>query len=600
MAILELLDNGKSIKQLNIKQLNLLCKEIREQIVSKVSDNGGHLSSNLGTVELIVALHYVFDMETDKLLFDVGHQSYAHKILTKRYKSFETIRQKDGLSGFPDPQESEYDAFISGHAGNSIAAGLGICRARDTQSDNYFVIDVVGDASLFNGENLEAITSSSSKPNKFIVILNDNGMSISKNNNGLYKFVSKVTIKKGYGAINSFLARVFGNGIIGGFLRSVKRAIKRSISVNYVTDSIGLKYVGKFDGHDLKTLIKILNDVKKFKHPTFLHVNTIKGKGLDVAEKDSQKYHGVSKNMELSDNDFSKSVSVILSRQVEKYPNIHAITAGMIDGVGLSEFAKVNPKKVSDVGIQEEFAVTYAAGMATSGLKPIVFMYSTFLQRSYDQILHDVCMQNLPVVFCIDRAGFVGSDGKTHQGLFDLSYLSHMPNLKIIAPKDVVEFEKALEVAFELNSPVAIRYPNGKTKTYQTTKEIDSSFKFEVLSENDNKTNVILAVGPKMIDIALSVKEVSTCDIEVINSRCIKPLDGEYLDLIKDKNIIVLEENSKIGGFGSLVLSYYNDKQVFAKVTLIGAEDKFVKHATVNEQFIENNITIDNVKKYLI
>ena len=600
MAILELLDNGKSIKQLNIKQLNLLCKEIREQIVSKVSDNGGHLSSNLGTVELIVALHYVFDMETDKLLFDVGHQSYAHKILTKRNKSFETIRQKGGLSGFPDPQESEYDAFISGHAGNSIAAGLGICRARDTQSDNYFVIDVVGDASLFNGENLEAITSSSSKPNKFIVILNDNGMSISKNNNGFYKFVSKVTIRKGYGAINSFLARVFGNGIIGGFLRSVKRAIKRSISVNYVTDSIGLKYVGKFDGHDLKTLIKILNDVKKFKHPTFLHVNTIKGKGLDVAEKDSQKYHGVSKNMELSDNDFSKSVSVILSRQVEKYPNIHAITAGMIDGVGLSEFAKVNPKKVSDVGIQEEFAVTYAAGMATSGLKPIVFMYSTFLQRSYDQILHDVCMQNLPVVFCIDRAGFVGSDGKTHQGLFDLSYLSHMPNLKIIAPKDVVEFEKALEVAFELNSPVAIRYPNGKTKTFEIKQEIDSSFKFEVLSENSNKTNVILAVGPKMIDIALSVKEVSTCDIEVINARCIKPLDSEYLDLIKDKNIIILEENSKIGGFGSLVLSYYNDKQVFAKVTLIGAEDKFVKHATINEQFIENNITIDNIKKHLI
>lgn len=597
MSILEKLYSGTTLKQLNIKELNILCEEIREQIFSTVEKNGGHLSSNLGSVELTVALHYVFDIPADKLIFDVGHQSYTHKILTGRLNEFSTIRSSGGLSGFPDPTEHQSDAFIAGHAGTSISAGLGFCRSRDFYNSDYYVINLVGDASFFNGENLEALASSSVKPNKYLIVLNDNGMSINKNNNGLYSFISKVTLRRSYYKFNAFLAKVFGNSFIGKFLRKFKRFIKRSLSINTITDNLGFKYAGKFDGHNLKALIRILKDIKTLGQPTLLHVNTIKGKGYDQTEKDSSRFHGVSQNMTISKHYFASAVSDILENKIEKYPELVAITAGMKDGVGLTEFAKNHPKSFVDVGICEEHAVTLSAGMAISGSKPIVFIYSTFMQRGYDQIVHDVCLQKLPVIFCVDRAGFVGSDGKTHQGLFDLSYLSHIPNITILSPKDVFEFDNMLEYALNLSTPVAIRYPNGKINpSYPSTSDCDYS-KYEVLK--NGTSTVILAVGPRMIELAFEVQKLTSKNLEIVNARTIKPLDKDYLDSIKNRNIITLEENSKVGGFGSLVLSYYSDCETNVKVTVIGTKDEFIAHATVKEQMALNGLTAESILKHL-
>ncbi len=596
MSILEGLYNGRSIKQLNIKELNLLCDELRNKIVETVSENGGHLSSNLGVVELTVALHYVFDVDCDKFIFDVGHQSYAHKLLSGRFDNFSSLRKSGGISGFPDPSESKTDAFLTGHAGTSISAGLGYCISRDALGEDYFVVGIVGDASFFNGLNLEAISSSVNKPKKFLIILNDNGMSISKNNNGLYKLVSKITIKKTYSKFNSFLARTIGKTFIGKFLKRIKRSIKRGLSRNTISDSIGLKYVGKFDGHNIKTLIKILNDIKELEQPTLLHLTTVKGKGYEDAEKDSAKFHGVSKGITSKSNYFSGGISDILIRLKENNHLIHTITAGMKDGVGLKEFANKYPKSFIDVGIQEEYAVTLSAGMAISGTKPIVFMYSTFMQRAYDQILHDVCLQNLPVIFCIDRAGFVGSDGKTHQGLFDISYLYHIPNLKIFAPKDLVEFEKIIKYSLELNCPVAIRYPSGDFNDFNVG-NYENLSSFDTLSNGEN--NVILAVGPRMLKLAYEVKKLMSKDLSIVNARCLKPLDNDFLDKICDKNVIVLEENVRFGGFGSAIINYYSDKKMNVKVKVFAVDDTFVSHASVQEQLDDNGFTVENIIKEL-
>ena len=585
--------NHEELKKLNIKELQVLCDDLRKEIIRVVSENGGHLSSNLGSVELTVALHYVFDFEKDKILLDVGHQSYAHKILSGRDLS--NIRRSNGPSGFPDPNESKYDAFSAGHAGTSIAAGLGYCRSRDYLNEDYSVISVVGDASMFNGENLEAITSTTDKPNKFLVILNDNGMSINKNDHGLYKGISKMTLKKSYNRFNAFLSKTIGKCFIGRMLKAMKRSFKRSLSLNTVTDSIGLKYVGKFDGHDLKTLIKLLTDIKDIGVPTLLHLKTVKGKGMSVAEENSTKFHGVSKDMKLSSNYFSGGISNALEKILQKHPEITAITAGMADGTGLADFKEKHPDNFIDVGICEEYAVTLAGGMAISGTKPIVFIYSTFLQRSYDQIVNDVALQNLPVIFCLDRAGLVGSDGKTHQGAYDLSYLSHVPNLTVLAPKDLAEFELMLETAIKLNSPVAIRYPNGNSYDFKTETPFDSDLSWELLQKGDK--NVILAVGPRMIDLALKASEGT--DTAIYNARTVKPLDVAVLNSLSGKNVITLEENAEIGGFGSLVLKYFADNKIDAKTSVFGLKDAFISHASVSEQLKMNGLTVTNVNQRL-
>ncbi len=594
---LEKIKSSNDIKKLNTKELNALSDEIRQVIIDTVTLNGGHFASNLGTVELIIALFYVFDFPKDKVIFDVGHQSYAYKILSERFDKIKTIRKEGGLSGFPDPNESEYDSFAVGHAGTSISAGLGFAYSRDRLKEDYNIVNVVGDASFFNGENLEAITSNEIKPSKYLVVLNDNGMSIGKNNNALYKMISKATVTKRYTRFNSFLNKVFGGWFLGKFLKKVKHFLKRTLSYNTFLDGLGFKYVGIFDGHNIKSLIKVLKDIKESGIPTLLHIKTVKGKGFLSAENDPSKFHGVSNNLSNSNNYFSSKISGILEEIYLENDKICAITAGMKDGVGLTEFYNKHPKAVVDVGIAEEYAVTLSAGMAKSGIKPIVFIYSTFLQRGYDQILHDVCLQNLPVIFCIDRAGLVGSDGKTHQGVFDLSYLSHVPNLTVISPKDASELSLAIKTALSLNKPVAIRYPNGEVNEFETKSQLDKSLKWEVLNEGEN--NVILAVGPRMLKVAFEVLSQYSKPITIVNARTIKPLDSELLYKIKDNKIITLEENSSIGGFGALVLKYYSDNGINADVKVFGVKDDFVMHASVDRQLEINGLSVENILKHL-
>lgn len=595
MSLLERVKTSADLKGLTIDELSALAEEIRQRIISVVDLNGGHLSSNLGSVETILALHYVFDFPKDKLIFDVGHQSYTHKILSGRNDRFDTIRKKDGLSGFPNVFESEYDAFCSGHAGNSISASLGYCTARDLSGDDYYVINMVGDASFFNGENLEALISSEVKPQKMIIVLNDNGMSISKNNNGLYKFISLCTTKKSYNKFMGFANKIFGDGFIGRALKGLKKFIKVGINHTTAAESLGFKYVGIFDGHNLKELVKILENIKNADKAVLLHLKTVKGKGVEDAEHNPSYYHGVGSHLKGGISSFSSSISRILTKYAQEDCKITAICAGMKDGTGLAEFAENFPQRFFDVGIAEEHAVTYAAGQAIGGLKPIVCIYSTFLQRSYDQIMQDVCLQNLPVIFMIDRAGAVGADGATHQGLFDVSYLRTIPNLHVFAPKDVVELENVLGYALKLNAPCAIRYPNGNNPDFEEHSSIEDSL-WEVYG---NGENVILAVGPRMLKIAFEAQKLAEKPVCVVNARSIKPLDKSIIGGLAGKNVITLEENVKAGGFGSAVCEYVFEKGIDCEITVKAFPDEFVPHATVDDQLKSAGLTVEEIVKLI-
>ncbi len=585
------------VKSMSDNQLKSLCQDLRNQIISAVKNSGGHLSSNLGIVETTVALYRTFDFPKDKLIFDVGHQCYAHKILSGRGDKFNTLRQGGGISGFPDKEESEYDSFSVGHAGTSISAGLGMCSARDIKGEDYTVINVVGDGALFNGLNLEALTASDKKPKNYIVILNDNGMSISANVNGLYKKLSQKTTKDSYIKGKKAIKKIFGNSFVTRFLGKIKNFIKRILGGNFF-ESLGFKYVGVVDGNDINQLVKIFSRVKDLSkyRPILVHIKTQKGKGLLEAEEHSDLYHGVGKNLKTSSGGFSEVLGNKLNSLIDKDKNIVAITAGMKDGTGLKEVEKEHPDNFYDVGIAEEYAVTFAAGMATGGLKPFVAIYSTFLQRAYDQVLHDVCLQNLPVIFCIDRAGFVGEDGKTHQGVFDLSYLSHMPNMTILAPTTKAEFEDSIDYALSLNSPVAIRYS-------KNCDFVDKTVSFEKEAwikdlKSDNPKITVIYVGSNMKKLALDFAKILKDDVDVISARVVKPLDEKTLKSISSKIVVTLEENSVIGGFGASVLSYFA-KDGNVKVLNFGVNDKFVSHGTVLSQMQDNGLTVENMIKSL-
>lgn len=595
-----LLDTVKTpadVKKLNIKQLEALADEIRNRVVDVVGKNGGHLASNLGVAELIVALYYSFDFPKDKLIFDVGHQCYAHKILSGRNELFDTLRQENGLNGFPDISESEFDAFGAGHAGSSLSACLGYCAARDAIGEDYYVIDVVGDASLFNGENLEAITSSDVKPKKFIVIVNDNGMSISKNDNGLYKIMSTVTTRKTYGKVMDFFSRTIGESFIGKGLKKFKNWIKRSLNGLSVIDSLGFKYVGIFNGNKMSELIRILKNVKNSDRGVILHLRTVKGKGLADAEKHAEIYHGVGKNFKSSKCTFSDSVGKLLIEEAEKDPKLTAICAGMKDGTGLKDFAAAYPDRFFDVGIAEEHAVTFAAGQAIGGLKPVVCIYSTFLQRSYDQIMQDVCIQNLPVIFMIDRAGAVGNDGATHQGLFDISYLRMLPNMKIFSPKDTVELKMIFEYCKKLSSPCAIRYPNGSNCDFEKHLPLESSL-WEYYG--DTEKNIVLCVGARTLAVAEKAKNLTDKKFTIVNCRSVKPLDENFLSALDGKNVITLEENVLSGGFGSSVAEFFANKNINAKLHIIAFPDKFIRHAETARQLETAGLTAENIVYNLI
>ena len=588
MDILSGINLPSDVKKLNNKELDCLAGQIREMIVDTISKNGGHLSSNLGIVETTLALYKNFDFPTDKLIFDVGHQCYAHKILSGRKDNFDTIRLRGGLSGFPNKNESQFDPFTTGHAGSSISAGLGYCMARDKLGEDYTVISVVGDGSFSNGLNLEALFASNSKPKNFIVILNDNGMSISKNKNGFYTFISKSTVKSGYlGSKRAFL-KVFRRSFVTRALSSVKNFIKRVFNQDNYFENYGFKYVGVIDGNNMREMTGVLQKVKKVAKDkaVLLHIKTTKGKGYKDAEMHADFYHGVGSNLKNESGSFSLALGQKINNLIEKDKTVMAITAGMKDGTGLIAVENKFPNNFIDVGIAEEYAVTLASGMARGGLKPIVAIYSTFLQRGYDQILHDVCLQNLPVIFCLDRAGLVGSDGETHQGVFDLSYLSHMPNMTVLAPNTTEELFDAVDYALSLNSPVAIRYPKNQRVKQSFLSLKDGLWQEVSLGEKAN----IVAVGPTMLNIANQCAK-SISGVGVISARVVKPLDEKMLLKIKDTPLIVLEENSTIGGLGSMITLFYSNNKVQTKVLCLGVEDAFVKHGSVDEQLV--NIRLD-------
>ncbi len=579
------------LKEMNVEQLKTLCADIRREIIENAYDHGGHLASNLGVVELTVALHYVFDIPQDKIIFDVGHQCYTHKILSGRGESFATLRTEGGISGFPCREESPADAFSTGHAGTAIAAGMGYCYARDKKGENYKVISVVGDGALVNGLSMEALVSANEKPKNFIVVLNDNGMSISKNNSGLYRMLSRMTTGSGYEKFKRGVKKVFGNSFVTKGMVAFRDYVKRNLNRHNYLDYLGLKYIGVVDGHDIKELVSTLKRLKNTEKPILLHVHTVKGKGYKSAEEQAERFHGVSKNFEDSVNAYSAAFGNALSALAEKDDRIFAVTAGMKDGTGLAEFEKKFKNNFLDVGICEEYAATLAAGLSAAGLRPVVAVYSTFLQRAYDEILHDVCLQNLNVTFCLDRAGAVGADGVTHQGLYDLSYLTSMPNMTVFAPKNTAEMEKMLALAVETESPVAIRYPNGEEECSAKGEETDLT-RWEKLTPDGDVT--VLAVGPRMVNAALRAAERRK-KICVISARCVCPLDTETLDKIVKKPVVTMEENVLRGGFGSSVLEYYARRGGKFRVRNLAFEERIVKQASVARQLQQAGLTAENL-----
>lgn len=583
-GILDKIRSVSDVNTLNDGELVSLCEEIREEIVRTVNKNGGHLSSALGAVEAIVALCSVYDFSKDKIFFDVGHQSYAFKLLNIGREAFSKIRTEGGASGFCGDDKNSADGFIGGHAGNSLAAACGCAFARDLQKGEENIIVFVGDGSLFNGENLEALFVNEKKPKKFLVVFNDNGMSISKNVNGAYRFFSKIALKKGYGNTKKFLHKVLGDGFIARGLKKMKSSFKHSITPATALDRVGFRYLGAFDGHNVKTLKNALSEIKSRERACFLHIKTVKGKGYAEAEKDPECYHGVSNGMAFGHNDFSVKISDFLTGIAEKDDKVVALTAAMKYGTGLTAFAERFPERFIDVGICEEYAVTAAAGMAYNGLKPVVCIYSTFLQRAYDQIVTDVCMQNLPVVFLLDRSGFVGSDGKTHQGLLDLGYLRGIPGLTVLAPKDTDELKQMLLYAVNCGKPVAIRYGNGACEKIETDcgRIFEKPAEWEVL-KTGNKA-VVFAVGNRMNDLALKTAKKLGDGVAVVNARSVKPLDNNTLDIFKDVPAVTLEENFACGGFGESVVAYYAANGKNEKTVCLSAGDEFCEHATVARQ----------------
>ena len=584
--MLEQIKSICDLQKLDIKQLPTLCQEIRDKLVEEVPITGGHLASNLGVVELSVALHYVFG-EDDKIVWDVGHQCYVHKILTNRGENFLSLRSENGISGFPDTTESDQDAFGTGHAGTAISAAMGLAKARDQLGQNHKVVAVVGDGSMTNGMVFEALNNI--KDTNMLIILNDNNMSIGKNVGSATRNMSKLRVgkyDKNKEGLKKFLLKVplIGKPIYK-FLKWCKRKIKMGHALNSYFDNFDLKYVGIVDGHDIKDLVYYLTKIRdNVTKPTLLHIATKKGKGYVPAEQDAESFHSVPRNGAHLTIESATVVGETLCELAQENNSIVAISAAMTKAVGLADFASKFPDRFFDVGIAEEHAVTFAAGLAKGGIRPFVAIYSTFLQRSYDQILHDVAIQNLPVTFLIDRAGFVGDDGKTHQGLFDLSYLSTIPNVTVWTPCTYLQLRQMIKQSLTVNGPVCIRYS-------RTLLEDGLSFanNWNRLSIVDNNTYVF-AVGARCVEIAKQVFD----RVNVYAVTQIKPMDFALLDSLPvGAQIVTMEENACIGGFGQQLQAYLASTNKKATVKTLAVEDKFVSHASVNAQMQKNNITLD-------
>ncbi len=609
---LEKINKINDIKNLNLKEKNELAEEIREFLIEKVSQNGGHLASNLGVVELTISLCDVFDFTKDKIIFDVGHQSYVYKILTGRKDKFDTLRKYKGLRGFPYKKESPYDYFETGHSSTSISAATGMARARDLKKENYHIISVIGDGSISSGMSLEAINDVGFKKTKMIIILNDNGMSISSNVGGISSYLSRLSLNEKYIKLKNKIKYSMDDTKVGQFsykiLSRFKDGVRNFLVPSKYFEDMGLTYIGPIDGHNINELEKVLKRAKKMENPVLIHVVTKKGKGYRFAEETPEKYHGVpafDKTIGLQEtkkNTYSNAFGQALCKLAKKDSKIVAITAAMQEGVGLENFAKNFPERYFDVGISEEHAVTLSAGMSVSNLKPVFAVYSTFLQRGFDQIVHDVCMQNSPVVFAIDRAGLVGSDGETHQGIFDLSYLSIIPNMTIVSPKCTEELETLLKWAVEQNFPIAIRYPRGgDSLSLPPLKKVELG-KWETICKG--KKIAVIATG-KMVQKAYQVNKENNLNITLINATFIKPLDETLLKTIAKKydQIITIEDNLIHGGLGERILLSLNEMNFQGKIKILGYHDKFIEQGNIEELYKQehlDNVSIKNEIEKLI
>lgn len=609
--MLEKIQKPNDIKKIPADQLPALAEEIREFIIESLSKTGGHLASNLGVVELTIAMHRVFDLPKDKLIWDVGHQSYTHKILTGRKDGFETLRREGGISGFPKRSESDCDVFDTGHSSTSISAGVGYVRARELKKENYSVVSIIGDGALTGGMAYEALNNAASLKSNFIIVLNDNEMSITENVGGMSSYLSGLRTASAYTDfkmdVTKALNRIpgIGPGMVDA-MRKTKSSIKQIIIPGMLFEDMGLTYLGPVDGHNIPQLIKTFQEAKRFEGPILVHVLTQKGRGYEPAMRHPARFHGagpfdVKTGLPVgkSNPTYTDVFSTVMRKMGDRRKDVAAVTAAMMTGVGLKRFYNMFPDRCFDVGIAEEHAVTFAAALSLGGITPVVAIYSSFLQRAYDQIMHDVCMQNLHVVFAIDRAGLVGYDGETHHGIFDLSYLGSMPNMTILAPKNLWELSDMIKFAVDYDGPIAVRYPRGEA--YTGLKEFRAPIclgKSEVIHEGSRVA--LLAVG-SMVKMAEEVqkqlKERMDMDAALVNARFVKPIDEELLRSFADtyELVVTLEENVKDGGFGERVLAFAEEEDLPFGVESIALPDRFIPHGSVSYQMKQVGFTPEDI-----
>lgn len=597
--MLDRIKKPNDIKQIPEEKLSELADEIRGFLIDTLSKTGGHLASNLGVVELTIALHRVLDFPKDKLIWDVGHQAYTHKILTGRKEGFEQLRREGGISGFPRREESDCDSFDTGHSSTSISAGLGYVKARDLNKEDYTVISVIGDGALTGGMAYEAMNNAAENKTNFVIVLNDNNMSISPNVGGISSYLADVRTASAYTDLKMGVSHALekipgvGKGMVNT-LRKTKSGIKQLVIPGMFFENMGLTYLGPVDGHDTRKLVRVLQEAKQFDGPIIVHVITEKGRGYEPAMRHPSRFHGASPfeietgiPRKRSNPSWTDIFSTVMRKMGDREPQVVAITAAMSEGVGLKRFANMFPQRFFDVGIAEEHAVTFAAGLATGGMIPVVAIYSSFLQRAFDQMMHDVCMQNLHVVFAIDRAGLVGNDGKTHHGAFDLSYLNMMPNMVVMAPKNKWELSDMMKFAVGYSGPIAIRYPRGEAYTGLEEYRMPVTYqKAEKICQG--KEIAILAVGSKVkaAQEALERLKEQGCHPTLVNMRFVKPFDEEMIrELAKEHRcLFTVEENVKSGGFGQQILSFAQEQGLDVDVQILALPDAFVSHGSVAYQ----------------
>ncbi len=613
---LEKINQVNDIKKLEKYEWNLLAEEIRQFLIEKISVNGGHLASNLGVVELTMAMHLAFDFPRDKVVWDVGHQAYTHKLLTGRKEGFDGLRKYGGMSGFPKRKESDCDCFDTGHSSTSISAGIGLVRARELQGGGETVISVIGDGALTGGMAYEALNNASQLKSNFIIVLNDNQMSIAENVGGMSQYLNGLRTAEAYTGFKEGLQNtleripVYGEGLVRQ-LKKTKNGLKQLVIPGMLFENMGITYLGPVDGHNIEQIIRTFHDAKRIRHAVLIHVKTQKGKGYAPAERHPARFHGAEPfeiatglpSHKRTKANYTDIFSTVMRKMGDRDEKVVAITAAMPDGTGLKRFRNMFPDRFFDVGIAEQHAVTFAAGLAAGGLKPIVAVYSSFLQRAYDQILHDVCIQNLHVVFAVDRAGLVGSDGETHQGIFDLSYLSSIPNMTIMAPKNKWELSDMLKYAVNFDGPIALRYPRGEA--YDGLKEfrpVVSYGKSEIIYEEADIA--LLAVG-SMVKTGEQVRELlkeAGYNCTLVNGRFVKPVDEECLELLSKTHrlFVTMEENVRSGGFGEKVQDYVSDRRLPVQVLNVSIPDEYVEHGNVSLLYQEVGLDPQTIVKRVI